>query len=1220
MPHHPLRLPLAGLMVSALLALPFSGLSFAAGYTATAPTVGTGSASNPYQISTPDQLIWMDQHASGTSDAYELTANIDMAGYTGWTPITGFGGTFNGNEHMISDLTTNTPIDSSTTSLEELGVFGDTTGSALVEHVELNDWTMASSTSVSAAGLVAVNNGQVTGNAVNASSLSAAAMQMGALVGDNLSTDPNNLTFNLVKQTTITDTSANTEALGGIVGYNFSSQGTNASFVTGSTIIATAATNANIGGIAGTLEGNATSDTLTNDTLTGDASSQYNNVGGVAGYTDKSLNDNAVTQLTIQGGAYVGGVVGYLSGSSATVDNNQVTATVQTNISDAVVGLISGYLNGGAALNTDQAAGSISLGNEANNADVGGIVGYNDGAVSNVSSDVAITATQANTDYIGGVAGYNQTPITNATAVGPITLATSVTQSSVGNLVGYNQANLTDVSATSQMILPPVSTIESSSFGGLVGYQGSGAITDAIAVTNDHLAAIANTQNIDDLVGAIAGYQGGTAQTVYWDTTTEPTVRAFPLGNASTGTIGLSTEALTTQSISTLGLGSAWSNSLGGYTNNAIPTLTALPPLSLGSSPKLTETASTPFVANSTTTTLTGVLDPAAGVPAADLPLVFSQQSSNGTQNAIGWTGTNGTATVTAPGATTLMPTQTETVTVADVGTTGLIVTPEPMPSTLTLTAQDTNTPNRVQVTATVAYQNPLLTLPTNPALGITLNGVTQAVQWTKSDNSTQSAYIATTTLAVYGGPNTIQGTYSDPSGLTTSSHDTITVSTTPQTPTGLSVTGLTDTNATLTWPAVTGANAYTVQVNTNPVLTVYGTTTSVTLVPASQSHVTVQAVYRTLASSPLTTTITTPPPPVRTLTVTPGPAGSGTATDTWSAVYGATTYLIAMNNGGWTGFTAGPVTWHNLPQNQSLVTTIAAVYDNAVSTPTSVDTFIPAAPLSPITPPAPKITAITPSTAPVGTAVTITGTGFGSSGTVAIQQGAVTTVVTPTLWSPTQIVLVLPTLNVGSAKIQLTAQDSQVTTTASLTVSASPTSTTPISTPNPPVTIAPTPPVPILPTPPVHTPTSTLPSSTSTRLVLAPHRIGSLEALLPNRSIITLSVMHSVATATSIQVRYLPGIPTTLPNVLAGYEVFQLSVTNPLDVHQRITWLPPKDEFFIHWRTVLPKGTTIQRWDVTRHRWVIMARARTATRVMKATLPHMATMTYVLVPPTHTS
>ncbi len=94
--------------------------------TATAPTTGDGSAGNPYQIATIENLYWLTQQ-QGNSDAtglywqrnYVQTADIDASASSGWgagagfTPIGNnselFEGTYNGGGHTISGIFINLP-------------------------------------------------------------------------------------------------------------------------------------------------------------------------------------------------------------------------------------------------------------------------------------------------------------------------------------------------------------------------------------------------------------------------------------------------------------------------------------------------------------------------------------------------------------------------------------------------------------------------------------------------------------------------------------------------------------------------------------------------------------------------------------------------------------------------------------------------------------------------------------------------------------------------------------------------------------------------------------------------------------------------------------------------------------------------------------------------------------------------------------------------------
>lgn len=73
---------------------------------------GDGTASNPYKISTAEQLAALAQQVNDGDPCdgvyYELTGNIDLSAYSSWTPIgndtTRFQGNFDGNDYQISNM------------------------------------------------------------------------------------------------------------------------------------------------------------------------------------------------------------------------------------------------------------------------------------------------------------------------------------------------------------------------------------------------------------------------------------------------------------------------------------------------------------------------------------------------------------------------------------------------------------------------------------------------------------------------------------------------------------------------------------------------------------------------------------------------------------------------------------------------------------------------------------------------------------------------------------------------------------------------------------------------------------------------------------------------------------------------------------------------------------------------------------------------------------
>ena len=74
---------------------------------------GTGVSNDPYQIKTAEQFAYFSKGVSdGTVNAssyVELTDDIDLSGHY-WTPVTGssgFRGIFNGNNHIVRNVTIN---------------------------------------------------------------------------------------------------------------------------------------------------------------------------------------------------------------------------------------------------------------------------------------------------------------------------------------------------------------------------------------------------------------------------------------------------------------------------------------------------------------------------------------------------------------------------------------------------------------------------------------------------------------------------------------------------------------------------------------------------------------------------------------------------------------------------------------------------------------------------------------------------------------------------------------------------------------------------------------------------------------------------------------------------------------------------------------------------------------------------------------------------------
>lgn len=113
---------------------------------------GSGTAADPYQIADASQLEGVRNDLTAH---YTLIADIDLSGYESWTPIgdfagteedpdmpdpsVAFTGTFDGDNHTISNLTI---ADSET--VRGLGLFGCTAGAAVIQNLVVENASVAS--------------------------------------------------------------------------------------------------------------------------------------------------------------------------------------------------------------------------------------------------------------------------------------------------------------------------------------------------------------------------------------------------------------------------------------------------------------------------------------------------------------------------------------------------------------------------------------------------------------------------------------------------------------------------------------------------------------------------------------------------------------------------------------------------------------------------------------------------------------------------------------------------------------------------------------------------------------------------------------------------------------------------------------------------------------------------------------------------------------------
>ena len=247
--------------------------------------VGTGTSSDPYIILTPAH---MNDVRNNLAAYYKLGNDIDLSGYSNWTPIgtssTKFTGRLDGNGYTIKNL----KITGTTTYR---GLFAYNTGT--ITNLSLNNVNISSGNYAGA--LVAHNAGSVSNISVTGGKVTGAE-NTGGIIGYT-STAISNCNVNNV---TITGT----KNTGGIVGKVEKTVSITKSYVN-TTISGTQY----VGGIAGWITGKIT-ECYSVGTIKATASDSY--VGGIAGYikSDKTSSlSNCYSTAQITGLNYVGGLV-----------------------------------------------------------------------------------------------------------------------------------------------------------------------------------------------------------------------------------------------------------------------------------------------------------------------------------------------------------------------------------------------------------------------------------------------------------------------------------------------------------------------------------------------------------------------------------------------------------------------------------------------------------------------------------------------------------------------------------------------------------------------------------------------------------------------------------------------------------------------------------------------------------------------------------------------
>jgi hypothetical protein len=300
---------------------------------------GDGTSGNPYQIASKADLLALITDYTNYNKCFILTANIDLEGEIFETalfaigcicPLPMFSGTFDGNGHVIFNLTINRTT--SGYGDKYLGLFGVVSSSGQIKNLGLKDVEIKGNFSglSSVGGLVGYNYGTITHCYTEGiiSYVYYSSDKIGGLVGENRGS---------ITSCYAAGSISGTNFVGGLVGRQ--TLGTIASSYATGTIFG----NSSVGGLAGDNMGGS----VTNCYATGVVTGGGRGIGGLMGSNQNGAVSNCYATGAVNGGSDIGGLVGFNNTITSTISNCYATGKVSCSFisSGGLVGSNSGSVS-----------------------------------------------------------------------------------------------------------------------------------------------------------------------------------------------------------------------------------------------------------------------------------------------------------------------------------------------------------------------------------------------------------------------------------------------------------------------------------------------------------------------------------------------------------------------------------------------------------------------------------------------------------------------------------------------------------------------------------------------------------------------------------------------------------------------------------------------------------------------------------------------------------
>lgn len=240
---------------------------------------GDGTAKNPYQVSTPEQLNAVRNDLTAN---YIQVADINLSGYSNWNPIgdfdNEFDGTYDGQGYSIKNLSIQIHCANDIQN-DDIGLFGETGSSAIMKNIMLDNIDFD----------ITHSNG---------------ALCIATLSGDSLNADIDNIkvTGDITIDLSNCDESSWIPSVGGIICWG--------TITNSSNYVNISLSNASTGVIGGIVGQGKAQNCINHGNITVDGNFSY--IGGIVGEMNDSIyncvNYGTVNVKTIS--SHVGGIVG----------------------------------------------------------------------------------------------------------------------------------------------------------------------------------------------------------------------------------------------------------------------------------------------------------------------------------------------------------------------------------------------------------------------------------------------------------------------------------------------------------------------------------------------------------------------------------------------------------------------------------------------------------------------------------------------------------------------------------------------------------------------------------------------------------------------------------------------------------------------------------------------------------------------------------------------